>query len=203
METTADFVSDCMACMVTPISFVAPAVRSASFLTSSATTANPLPCSPARAASIAAFNASRFVWSAMSFIMAAISPIWFDRSPRFLMMPADSFTLSPIFAIAATIPWMMFSPVWADRLTISELPAATEQLRAISFEVEAISSLAVATELTSATMASAPWVICFAVASRVFDANKIFLLLSKILPIESQRASINALKLFPIFPNSS
>ena len=40
---------------------VAPVVLSASFLTSSATTANPLPCSPARAASMAAFSARRFV----------------------------------------------------------------------------------------------------------------------------------------------
>ncbi|KJR42453.1 secreted protein [Candidatus Magnetoovum chiemensis] len=43
-------------------------VRSASFLTSSATTAKPRPCSPALAASIAAFRASRFVWSAISSI---------------------------------------------------------------------------------------------------------------------------------------
>lgn len=39
---------------------------SASFLTSSDTTANPLPCSPALAASIAAFKASKFVCSAIS-----------------------------------------------------------------------------------------------------------------------------------------
>ena len=38
---------------------------SASFLTSSATTAKPRPCSPARAASTAALSASRLVWAAM------------------------------------------------------------------------------------------------------------------------------------------
>ena len=43
------------------ISFVAFVVRSASARTSSATTANPRPCSPARAASIAALRASKFV----------------------------------------------------------------------------------------------------------------------------------------------
>ena len=36
-------------------------LRSASLRTSEATTANPLPCSPARAASMAAFNASMLV----------------------------------------------------------------------------------------------------------------------------------------------
>ncbi len=35
--------------------------RSANFRISAATTANPRPCSPARAASIAAFNANKFV----------------------------------------------------------------------------------------------------------------------------------------------
>ena len=37
----------------------------ARFRTSSATTANPAPCSPARAASIAALSASRFIWKAI------------------------------------------------------------------------------------------------------------------------------------------
>ena len=45
-----------------PISFAAFCARSASLRTSVATTANPFPCSPARAASMAAFSASRFVW---------------------------------------------------------------------------------------------------------------------------------------------
>jgi len=47
----------------------------ASFLTSSATTANPFPCSPALAASIAALRASRFVCPAMLLIKSTISSI--------------------------------------------------------------------------------------------------------------------------------
>lgn len=47
---------------------VAPLVRRARERTSSATTAKPRPISPARAASMAAFRASRLVWSAMPLI---------------------------------------------------------------------------------------------------------------------------------------
>ena len=49
---------------------------SASFLTSSATTANPLPTSPALAASIAAFNANKLVCSAISLINSTIPLIF-------------------------------------------------------------------------------------------------------------------------------
>lgn len=45
---------------------------SASFLTSPATTENPLPASPARAASIAALSASKFVWLAIWLIESVI-----------------------------------------------------------------------------------------------------------------------------------
>ena len=50
------------------IVFPCPADSSANFLISSATTANPLPASPACAASIAAFIARRFVWLAICWI---------------------------------------------------------------------------------------------------------------------------------------
>ena len=58
-----------------PISPVAFAVCSASAFTSRATTANPRPASPARAASMVAFSASRLVWPAMVLISSTTSPI--------------------------------------------------------------------------------------------------------------------------------
>jgi len=58
-------VDSCTAKMRRAISSVAFAVSTASDLTSEATTANPLPASPARTASMVAFSASKLVCPAM------------------------------------------------------------------------------------------------------------------------------------------
>ena len=54
------------------VSAAADADFAARFLTSSATTANPYPASPALAASTAAFKAKIFVWNAISSITLII-----------------------------------------------------------------------------------------------------------------------------------
>ncbi|MNN39148.1 hypothetical protein D3C81_1531760 [compost metagenome] len=79
--------TDCRAAVCSPaisvwISAVAPAVRCASERTSSATTAKPRPISPARAASMAAFKASRLVWSAIERITVNTPPMVADSSAR-------------------------------------------------------------------------------------------------------------------------
>ena len=56
------------------MSLVDLAVESANLLIWSATTVKPRPCSPARAASMEAFTASKFVWSAIS-VLAEIMKI--------------------------------------------------------------------------------------------------------------------------------
>ena len=75
-------ISPCISSIIFFIWSVDFEVCSASFRISSATTANPLPLSPALAASIAAFSASRFVWSAMFWITPTISSIRVDLSAR-------------------------------------------------------------------------------------------------------------------------
>ncbi|MNL45890.1 hypothetical protein D3C87_1685670 [compost metagenome] len=57
------------------ISLAASALRCARLRTSLATTAKPRPCSPARAASTAAFSARMLVWNAMESITPVMSAI--------------------------------------------------------------------------------------------------------------------------------
>ena len=91
MAWTASPETDCISLIWAAISSVALAVWLARLLTSDATTAKPLPASPARAASIVALRARRLVCSAISLIRLTISPIlsaalarpwtvWFVRS---------------------------------------------------------------------------------------------------------------------------
>src|ERR1700716_1002259 len=70
IASTAAPVEPCTAAIWPAISSVAFAVCTASDFTSEATTANPLPASPARAASIVALSAKRLVWPALLRITA-------------------------------------------------------------------------------------------------------------------------------------
>src|SRR4051812_38359543 len=76
--STAFAVSDWISPIRLEMDPAADCDSSASLRTSSATTANPRPCSPARAASMAAFSASRFVCPAMPVIVSTIAPISSD-----------------------------------------------------------------------------------------------------------------------------
>ena len=100
------------------ISFAAAAERCARLRTSVATTANPRPCSPARAASTAAFSARILVWNAMPSMTPMMSTIFFaDSLICSIVCTTSDTTLPPRCAtsdalIASWLAWPAFSAFW-------------------------------------------------------------------------------------------
>ncbi|MOA11757.1 hypothetical protein D3C78_1317130 [compost metagenome] len=81
-----------MSCL---ISLAASALRCARARTSPATTAKPRPCSPARAASTAAFKARILVWNAMPSMTLMMSAILWLLSSMLFMVSTTLATTSP------------------------------------------------------------------------------------------------------------
>lgn len=73
--------------------------RCARLLTSLATTAKPRPCSPARAASTAAFNARMLVWKAIPLMIPVMSAILVERS-LICVIVSTTFSTTPLPARA-------------------------------------------------------------------------------------------------------
>ncbi|MDK2799679.1 MAG: hypothetical protein PWQ70_1298 [Clostridiales bacterium] len=94
MTSSVSFAVDDTKCVIFSVDCLD---SSASFLTSSATTANPLPCSPALAASMAAFSARRLVCSDMADMISVIPPISFTESVSVSTLPT---TISKAFLIS-------------------------------------------------------------------------------------------------------
>ena len=109
IAVTVSAVTDCMSATWALISEVAFAVWVANALTSDATTANPRPASPARAASIVALSARRFVCSATSVISLTTS----------LMRPAARESFAMLWSVFCA--WLTAAP--AIRLDSVDLPA--------------------------------------------------------------------------------
>ena len=99
-----------------PICWAASKERSASLRTSPATMENPTPCSPARAASMEALNASRLVWFAISPITRTMSLIEVDE--RWIS------EIASIDARSASTPCSALPCVWAARsVAVRDSPA--------------------------------------------------------------------------------
>ena len=124
ISETVPSVEFCMAAIFLPISSVASLVCFASSFTSLATTAKPLPASPALAASIVALRASNFVCSAISIIVAVTLDTSLAAAPS-----------SSTFAAADC----------TDLCASSVIPRACSAFPAISPMVVVISSVAEAT----------------------------------------------------------
>ena len=104
--------------VVLPAAFADSLAR---FFTCSATTANPLPASPALAASIAAFRASRFVWDAMSSIASMIVPICSEHRPISWIDPFNSCSFLLPFASVSPADEAMLADASASRAFTSIL----------------------------------------------------------------------------------
>ena len=122
--STAPAVSAWMASTRRAMSSVALAVSWARSLTSLATTAKPLPASPARAASMVALSASRLVCSAIEVMTLTTLPISGEDSPSLATVGVRG--LGDLHGLAAT--WAASLAFWAiSRIEapISSAPAAT------------------------------------------------------------------------------
>ena len=130
------------------MSSVALAVSLASSLTSLATTAKPLPASPARAASIVALSASRFVWSAIEVITLITLPISALDSPSLatvVLVLSATFTAT-VATLAASVAFLAISLMLAP---ISSTPVATVCTFVLTCSAAAEATLACA-EVSSA-----------------------------------------------------
>ena len=138
------------------ISVVASRVRPARLRTSSATTAKPRPCSPARAASMAALRASRLVWSAMAVMTPTMPPISWERWPRVLItsaVPLSALAICSRAVDASSIATWPMRVCWA--LSLARRSVA-RMLSAMFSEVALNSSTAPAMLLISPDCCSMP-----------------------------------------------
>ena len=124
IAVTAAVVSPWIACTRRAMSSVAFAVSCASSLTSLATTAKPLPASPARAASIVALSASRFVCSAIEVITLTTLPISAEDSPSFATVAVVVAAASTALA-ATALASAAFEAISRIEAPICSAPAAT------------------------------------------------------------------------------
>ncbi len=168
MASTDSWVVACIPDIFVLISSVASAVCWASALISPATTANPLPASPARAASMVAFNARRLVCSEISAMVSVTLLISNAALPR-------SSTLAETCSAFVT--------AWA----VVSLPLAV--LLAISLIVADISSTADTIDCILAVVCSVAAATLFILVDISSDAAATLLVRSDVCPALAETCS--------------
>src|SRR5471032_1058180 len=123
------------------MSLAALALRWARLRTSPATTAKPRPCSPARAASTAAFSARMLVWKAIPSIRPMMSTILREEALISSMVAMTAATISPpctatLEAFCAS--WLAWAELSAFCLTVAE---NCSTLEAVSSRLAACASV--------------------------------------------------------------
>ena len=176
IDITASLVSDWIVLTSTSIFFVAIVERSASFWTSSATTAKPRLASPARDASIDAFSARIFVCSAISSISSTMLPISCELSPSRLMRFDVSWIVSRIVFMPAIVRRTASPPLCAistEWRATSEQRSALPETSSIDVAIRAIDSDAAAACLAWVSAERTRWrdvpSVCLAAASTRID----------------------------------
>ncbi len=159
------------------MSSVALAVCTASDLTSEATTAKPLPDSPARAASMVALSASRLVCSAMSRISFTTSPIFWA--------PAESPAISPSVVRASSVasPTMLLVRVSWRLISAIECDNSSAATAAVDTLAEAA--------LNASTALCARWLVCSEEPSKVAAVVLMAVALSLTLPSSASTCGRN------------
>ena len=134
------------------------ALTSAKLLVSSATTANPFPCSLARAASIAALRASKLVCSAASAIIPTLFPI--------LLLASFSFSLWDAIPSATLLACIILFALFWTKLTASFIVLWEFLISSIVwFASFVIISVLLCISLTAASDSSAAPAFCSAAAA--------------------------------------
>ncbi len=129
---------------------MAAAVALASSLTSPATTAKPLPASPARAASMVALRASRLVCSAMEVMTLMTSPISAELTPSLatVALVLSAAATAEAATRAASVAFWAISRMEAP---ISSAPVETEPTLADTCSAAALTAPAWAEVSSAAT----------------------------------------------------
>ncbi|MNQ34153.1 hypothetical protein D3C85_476040 [compost metagenome] len=141
------------------ISLAACALRCASERTSPATTAKPLPCSPARAASTAAFSARMLVWKAMPSMTETISEILRELAEMPCIVLTTSDTAEPprsATSDALAANWLAWRALSAFCFTVD---ASSSMEAAVSSREAACCSVRLDRSVLPAEISRAPTLI--------------------------------------------